>query len=390
MTPQKLTGFHKFVSFVLIAILVILVLGFAVNGWQKDEKLPDSGDVGNRTDDTDEKDNLDGTNNENNPSNNESLNNPNPEQDNTQNNPQPPVEEPEIFINPMTGTQVSENRYNTVPTAVVVNPTAPLYGISNSDLSIEFPIEDGSSRLLVYSTSEEILWKIGALTATRSFISSMTNFFGGIVVSYGKDDIVIYDPWEENAFLLDISKYSDCYYIENTLYIYTSENMIELAKNKTQQLQSQNYYKASPYEFYDTSSFLGTGDASTVIIPFSAKNETELYYHEKSGQYLYYKSANRKMDMLTGENISFKNVFIIFADSTTYEKAEGNELVMDVLSGGKGYYISNGRYAEFTWSTDISGALSFFTLSGEKLKVNPGNNYFAYYKSSNTSMIKII
>ena len=390
MTPQKLTGFHKFVSFVLIAILVILVLGFAVNGWQKDEKLPDSGDVGNRTDDTDEKDNLDGTNNENNPSNNESLNNPNTEQENTQNNPQPPIEEPEIFINPITGTQVSENRYNTVPTATVVNPTAPLYGISNSDLSIEFPIEDGSSRLLVYSTSEEILWKIGALTATRSFISSMTNFFGGIVVSYGKDDIVIYDPWDENAFLLDISKYSDCYYIENTLYVYTSENMIELAKNKTQQLQSQNYYKASPYDFYDTSSFLGTGDASTVIIPFSAKNETELYYHEKSGQYLYYKSANRKMDMLTGENISFKNVFVIFADSTTYEKAEGNELVMDVLSGGKGYYISNGRYTEFTWSTDISGALSFFTLSGEKLKVNPGNNYFAYYKSSNTSMIKII
>ena len=86
------------------------------------------------------------------------------------------------------------------------------------------------------------------------------------------------------------------------------------------------------------------------------------------------------MDMLSGKNISYKNVFILFADSTTYEKSGGSELVVDIISGGRGYYISNGRYVEFTWSTDVSGALSFLTLSGEKLKVNPGNNYFAYYK----------
>jgi hypothetical protein len=55
---------------VLIAILTILVVGFAVNGWQSDDNLPDSGDVGNKTDDTDEKDNLDGTNSENDTQNN--------------------------------------------------------------------------------------------------------------------------------------------------------------------------------------------------------------------------------------------------------------------------------------------------------------------------------
>ncbi len=390
MTPQKLTGFHKFVCFVLIAILVIFVLGFAANGWQASDKLPDSGDVGNKTDDTDENDNLNGTNDKNDTQNNESLENKNPPEDPPKEDPLPPVEEPIIYINPMTGLQISENRYNTVPVGTVVNPSAPLYGVSDSDLAIEFPIEDGSSRLLVYNSSEEVLWKIGALTSTRNFISGMSNFFGGIIVSYGQDDVVIYDAWEENAFLLDISKYSDCYYVENTLYVYTSENMIDLAKTKKVQMQSENYYKTAPFDFYDAANFVGTGSATTVIIPYSEKNETELYYHQQSGQYLYYKSANRKMDMLTGKNISFKNVFILFADATTYEKAEGSELVMDVLSGGKGYYISNGRYTEFIWKTDISGALSFYSLSGEKLKVNPGNNYFAYYKSSNTSKVNLI
>ena len=175
LTPQKLTGFHKFVCFVLIAILVILVLGFAVNGWQTDDNLPDSGDVGNRTDDTDEKDNLNGTNDKNDTQNNQIQNNQPPAEETPKDDPEPP-KEPVLYINPITGLQISENRYNTVPIGTVVNPTAPLYGVSDSDLSIEFPIEDGSSRLLIYTSTEETLWKIGALTSTRNFISGMTNF----------------------------------------------------------------------------------------------------------------------------------------------------------------------------------------------------------------------
>lgn len=384
MTPQKLTGFHKFVTFVLVAILIILVLGFAVNGWQTNENLPDSGDVGNKTDDTDNND----TNENGNPPND---NNQAPPEDNREPpDPLPPEVEPIVYISPITGLEISEERYNTAPTGVVVDPKAPLYGVSDSELSIEFPIEDGSSRLLVYSANEDILWKIGALKATRSFISEMSGFFGGIVVSYGKDDVIVYDAWETDAFSLDLSLYSDCYYIENTLYVYTSENMIELAKTKKPQLQTQSFYKNAPFDFYENASFRGTGSASTVIIPYSDKNETELYFHEKSGQYLYYKSANRKMDMLTGQNIAYKNVFVLFADSTTYEKAEGSELVIDVATGGKGYYVSNGTYTEFIWKTDVSGTLSFFTLSGETLKVNPGNSYISFYKSSSVSKVTII
>ena len=218
----------------------------------------------------------------------------------------------------------------------------------------------------------------------------MTDFFGGIVVSYGKDDVTVYDPWDDEPFSIDLSKYNDCYYVENTLYVYTSETVIDLAKTKKPQLQTQNYYKSAPYDFYESEAFTGTGSASTVIIPYSEKNETELYYHEKSGQYLYFKSANRKMDMLTGKNISFKNVFIIFADSTTYDRSEGSTMVLDTTSGGKGYYISNGQYVEFTWQTDLLGALSFYTLNGERLKVNPGNSYYAYYKSSNISAVTLL
>lgn len=388
LTPQKLTGFHKFVSFVMVAILLILVIGFAVNGWQANDNLPDSGDVGNKTDDTDENSDKNGTENE--------TDTPPNENNNNENN-SPPVEsppaiepEPIIYLSSITGLEISESRYNTVPVGTVLNPRAPLYGVSDSEIAIELPIEDGSSRLLVYTTDEDVLWKIGALAPTRSYISEMSGYFGGILVSYGKDDSINPRPSEYNAKTLDLSLYSDCYYIENSHYVYTSENMIELAKTKKAEAQFDVFYKSAPFDFCEDTSFRGTAAASTVIIPYSDQNETELYYHESSGKYLYYKSANRKMDMLTGENVSYKNVFILFADSTTYEKAEGSELVMDVAAGGKGYYASEGTYTEFIWSTDVSGALNFYTLSGEKLMVNPGNSYISYYKSSALSKVTII
>ena len=88
------------------------------------------------------------------------------------------------------------------------------------------------------------------------------------------------------------------------------------------------------------------------------------------------------MDMLTGENIAFKNVFILFSNATTYENSDGTELVIDTVAGGRGYYISNGGLTEFVWSTNKSGELVFKNLMGEILQVNCGNAYIAYYKAS--------
>lgn len=392
MTPQKLTGFHKFVCFVLVAIVVILIIGFVANGWQASENIPGSGDVGNSTDDTDDNKANNGTNDKNDTPNNTPSEDEgeNPSENPPDLEPDIPKEEPKIYIHPLTGLVISEERYNSVPHGILINPSSPLYGVSNSDIAIEFPIEDGSTRMLVFDSTEDTLWKIGALMPTRKFISHMSSFFGGIIVSYGEDDKIAYNIPEGNSFLIDISEYSDCHYIENGQHVYTTENMIELAKNKATNYQPIYQYKDAPYDFYEFPNFIGTGNATTIIIPYSNINETELYYHEKSGEYLYYKSSNRKMDMLTGKNVSYKNIFILFADATTYEKSEGSELVVDVISGGKGYYASNGKYTEFTWKTDVTGALSFYTLSGEKLKVNPGNSYFTYYKSSSISKVNLI
>ena len=74
----------------------------------------------------------------------------------------------------------------------------------------------------------------------------MSNFFGGVVISYGNDDKVVYDVWETDKIVLDLSQYSDCYYVENTLYIYTSENMVDIAENRMSASASLNTYTLKP------------------------------------------------------------------------------------------------------------------------------------------------
>ncbi len=390
MKSSKDSSLHRSLSFVLIAILLIFVVGFAANAWNGDLKEPENGDVGDNTDDTDE--NTDGTDN---PSGDVTPpDNQNPEQtpneDDENNQPDPPIEippEPEpVYINKITGLITSKEQSESIPYGFVIDPSAPMYGISSSDISIEFPIEDGTTRMLSYTTDNSLLWKIGSLVETRAFISGMSNFLGGIIVSYGNDDIVKYSAWDTSKMELDLSRITNCSYVENTLYIYTSRDMLEMAQTQSPTLIA-TAYKTPPFLFSEMP-ILGNTSAKSVIIPYSQSSETALYYSEKSGEYLYCKSGSRKMDMLTGKNISYKNVFVLFANATTYEKANGSELVMDTLSGGNGYYFTNGTFTEIKWLVNANGALEFKSLSGEKLSINAGSSYISYYKASRSSSVK--
>ncbi len=390
MKSSKENGLHKFVSFILIAILLIFVVGFAVNGWQEDTKEPDSGNVGDNNDNTDE--NTDGTQSPDTtpkPDGDNTGNTLNPD-DNTTGETKPPIQEEikePVYINTMTGLETSQEQVSNLPLGFVVNPSHPLYGISASDLTIEFPTEDGSTRMLSYTTDNSLLWKIGALAETRAFISGMSNFFGGIVVSYGNDDLVKYSAWETSQIELDLSKHHNSYFIENTLYVYTSKELIDDALDETPTVKGE-IYKKPPFIFSEEET-KGKTEASTIHIPFSSSAETELFYSQKAGKYLYYKNGNRKMDMLSGKNISFDNVFVLFANATTYERANGSELVIDTISGGMGYYITGGTLTEIKWTVNENGELKFLTLSSEDLLINKGNSYIAYYKASSSSDIKV-
>ena len=371
MKTTKKGAFNKFASFLLIAVLLICIVGFAASGWQSTQEIePDSGENGDLADKTDE--NTDGNNSsEGAPTDGENQNTP----------------QYQIYINTLTGVEITEQESITKPLGFVVDSSSPLYGISSSDITIEFPIENGTTRLLSYTTKTSALWKIGSLAPTRKYISGMSNFFGGAVVSYGNDDLFTYTGAETSRFDVDISKFQDLYFKENSKLIYTGKNMVDSAISRSE-IEEISLYKSAPYNFATDVTVVGTTSAKSVILPYQ-NSKTSLYYSDKTNKYLYYKDDTSKVDMLNGQVISFENVFILFANATTYEQSCGTQTVIDTLGGGSGYYINGGTKTEFNWRVTDSGELIFTSLNGEKLTVNPGNSYIAYYKASCASKVLV-
>ena len=357
MKISKYSSIFKFCSLVIVIVLIITSVGFAVSG----RGIETQNDTASNLFSPDTTDNI-------------------------QNGTQGVINKPGAdtlytHFNKVTGLPITEQQANSIPYGAVVDPLSFLYGVSTSDISIEFPIENGSSRLLCYSTDETTMWKIGSLRPTRKFISNTSNLLGGVVVSYSSDDAVRYNSWETSRVTLDLSIYSDCYTIDNTNYVYTTEAMINTAINRMSATSTPYGYSDAPYVFSEAT-VNGVSSVGHITIPISASNKTELIYDKISKQYTYYKNGSEKTDMLTGETLAYTNVFVLFANTVTYENYDGVEMVFDTISGGKGYYLSNGTMTEFKWCVDEMNKLKFFDLKNEILAINPGNVYISYFKAS--------
>ena len=366
MNTSKKNSFAKLLSFLLLAVLLISIICFAVSGWQA-EPQQNSGDSNGLT--PDDTLNLE--------SNGNGSNTDIPTSSD-------PIEEK--YYNTVTGLEITKERYNTSPLAFLIDSRANYYGISRADVCIEIPTEK-DSRLLFYTTDYSSLWKIGALTHTRDYINVTANFLGVPIFFYQNDSITNYGNNIAPLISLDLSLFKDSFYKESSLF-YTNKNMISSVFRSESEDAPQYLYKSAPFVF-TSEDVTGTIKAIDVIIPYSQDNVTHLVYSEEENAYLYKKNNTACLDRLTGDELYYKNVFILLAKSTTHESLEGAELVLDTAGGGKGYYMSNGKMIEFFWSVDETGELKFASLSQEPLEVTRGNSYIAYYKSFDYEKITI-
>lgn len=380
MKKQGLTRFSKFIAFLIVAVIVISVVILTANGENADNLTPDfdktdNTNSGTLTDQTDNTDSADGVN-DSTPS------------DETENTPSDTTTADKLlYYNKLTGLQCTEDEYNATAFGIVIDPALHSYGLSYSDISIEFPTESGATRMLFFSTSEDTIWKIGSIAPTRRFISAMSACFGGVVIGNGCDDKISYSTSDTGNFI-DISKHTDCIYQEGNAF-YTNENLISIVLNRTQLAASELPYNSAPYSVASEALSEGISGANNIIIPYSALSSTSLIYDESVMKYVYYKNGEVKSDMLTGKSVDYKNVFILFANSTTYENANASELVIDTESGGRGFYFTDGRKTEFTWSRDSSGELCFRNIKGEILTVNAGSSYIAFCKATESNNVQI-
>ncbi len=361
-------NYAKLIAFFLVASLLVVGFGFATEGWWQQE---------NEYDDSRPSDDK-------------------PSADAGTEDKLPAVSEPETklpeFFNLLTGEETTEELSRKRHYAFILDESSPLYGINGSDILAEFPTESGETRILAFTNNTANFKKIGALSKTRHYISNVAKFFGSIIVSNGNDGYIDYEHCDMNGSAFDMSEHFGYCYTEYSQFTYTGADLLSAGLYNANVNTAVPSDISIPFTFIDYGKEIGEGafSAKSVLLPFSQKSETELYYSQSSECYSFNKNGSPKKDMLSDQKIIYKNVFLLFADSLTYEGAENTEMVMNTIGEGTGYYISCGMGQKITWRSDVSGKMTFFNESGEKLTVNRGSSYFGFMKSAKLEDVKIL
>ena len=123
-------------------------------------------------------------------------------------------------------------------------------------------------------------------------------------------------------------------------------------------------------------------NASRITVSQSSKSVTEFKLNSETGEYLLYHNGIIKTDAINNKSAEYKNCFVLFADSVTYDNTECSQMVMDTIGSGRGYYFTNGGAIEINWVGTTDGSLTFYTTDGQRLCINRGRSYISFLKSS--------
>ena len=282
MNILKPTGRIRLIAFFLVAVMLVCIFGFTVDGWsiKNDTSTKPTGNSG-------DKNRLPAGSND--------------DEEEVKNDTTADV--PEIYIpkftSYITGLEVSEELSKKRATAVVMSPDGSSYAISSSDLLAEFPIEDGSTRLLALFTDLNSAGKIGPILPTRSYISNIACFFDALTLSHGIDDSVFYNACDYSSLHFDLTKHSGYHYSEFTRYQYTNNDLLS-AGLKNIGLSTSKADKEIPYSFngFGEDPIKSSTIAKNVSISYSDSSGTEFIYSSDSSKYTMFKNGEEKKDML--------------------------------------------------------------------------------------------
>lgn len=358
MKSSKDGNLLRLIAIFLVAITLVLTVGFAADGWQSSI-------------DSDTPDNSENT----------------PSEDITP----PPVLTVPDHLSYITGLEITKEEAESAEICYILDCTQTLYGIAASKLTIEIPTENGATRLIAYiDENVTVLPKIGSITKTRDYISNIASFFGGFMIHCGEDDIVDYSSIDVRDSQIDLLGHVGYYYTENDKNVYTNKNLVEaLMLSQGISAPDSSTFKM-PFDFIDyfATPIKSGENARSVTVSYSKDNVTKFSY-SVDGEYIISKNGTNIVDSRSGKFVSYENVFVLFADATTYEKMDGMETVIDTATSGVGYYFTEGTKYSIRWYCDDTGSLVFLSDNGMKLSVNRGKSYVAYAKSTTYSSLLI-
>ncbi|NOQ68433.1 DUF3048 domain-containing protein [Patescibacteria group bacterium] len=255
----------------------------------------------------------------------------------------------------------------------------PLSGIAEADLVIEMPVvTNGITRYMaIYVCGEPA--EIGSIRSSRHDF---------IPLAMGFD--AIYAHWGGSHYALDklnsgIMDNVNALYLDGSVFyrkpglpkphdgFTTIKRLREYSERTGYRLDNE----FEGYKFYDEENPTSpspslSGGEQLVSIGYPSVYKVEYEYNAETNSYLRSKGDKKDKDKLTSEQISAKNVVIMFAAS---RQIEGQYNDMDIEGEGDAIIYQNGWEIKGKWKkdkTNMKSKLYFYNETGEEIKFVPG------------------
>lgn len=325
-----------------------------------------------------------------------------------------PVEEvgPEnCYRSELTNEWIDESLKDQRPIAVMVDnerTALPHFGVADADVVYEImnsTLNDRITRFMVLVKDWTSITQLGSIRSARPTNFMLAAEWNAVLCHDGGPYFI--NDWAAKDYSANFSggfaRFSNGKAAEFTEYI-TYDKYTNSSKGKTydglQQRFANSNYTTTYNEYYQGEHFkFAKGEvtfddrsdaiaANTIELPFKHNGST-LKYNEDTKTYDYYEYGSAHKDANTNVQLTFQNVII--QDTTFAELGEGYLIYNAIDSGRDGYYITEGKAIEITWSkTSENGITHYYDKStGEEIEINTGKTYITLIPSDSWSNVVI-
>ncbi len=275
------------------------------------------------------------------------------------------TEDPRVY-NYLNGFTATEEERARRPVAVMMNNIRnclPQNGITQGDIYYECAAEGGITRIMMLTSDYESLGVVGSVRSSRDYFVDFLGGHDAIYVHAGGSEMAYDEIFARGINNLDgVNMYVPDMFYRDTDRMYTM-GMEHSLMTTGEKIADGIAFKSYPTEheegfvpsfrFYDeTVDNTPVGSIATHVHMDSTSVQTvDFVYDEATGEYLRYQyNGMAQVDGITGEQLSVKNVIILFTDIRLIPGDAAGRLSVTTAGSGQGYYITNGRRRVINWS----------------------------------------
>ena len=301
-----------------------------------------------------------------------------------------------MYLSELTGEPIDESLKDQRPIAAMVDNEStalPHYGTAQADIVYELmnsTENDRITRLMCLVKDWGSIEQLGSIRSTRPTNIVLAAEWNAVVCHDGgpfyNDSYFKQDVFSEH-FSGIFSRVSNGKSREFTEYIVDGDLDDAFADSGYSTTYNDNRFDDdSHFNFvtYGTTVDLSTEgtptDVTEVDLPFK-HNSSTLKYNADTSKYEYYEYGDQHLDADSNEPLAFTNV--ILQDCSFSQLDENGYLVYNYLDADeKGYYLTNGKCIEITWTksadTDIT---RYYDSEGNEVQINTGKTYISLVPS---------